>query len=98
MAWASFNVQTRPLASAKLKAGAGFASGSGASEMHYAYFNNTNAKIQNPTTDNGGLMTFIHEIGHVFGLRHFFANVSETWSSSGKTFSRHWKRLKQPSI
>lgn len=21
--------------------------------------------------------TFIHEIGHVFGLRHFFANVSE---------------------
>jgi hypothetical protein len=22
--------------------------------------------------------TFIHEIGHVFGLRHFFANVSET--------------------
>ncbi len=26
--------------------------------------------------------TFIHEIGHVFGLRHFFANVSETaWAS-----------------
>lgn len=26
--------------------------------------------------------TFIHEIGHVFGLRHFFANVSETaWPS-----------------
>lgn len=22
--------------------------------------------------------TFIHEIGHVFGLRHFFANISET--------------------
>ena len=22
--------------------------------------------------------TFIHELGHVFGLRHFFANVSET--------------------
>lgn len=26
--------------------------------------------------------TFIHELGHVFGLRHFFANVSETeWAS-----------------
>ena len=26
--------------------------------------------------------TLIHEIGHVFGLRHFFANVSETeWAS-----------------
>jgi hypothetical protein len=26
--------------------------------------------------------TFIHEIGHIFGLRHFFANISETqWSS-----------------
>ena len=26
--------------------------------------------------------TFIHEFGHVFGLRHFFANVSETaWPS-----------------
>jgi hypothetical protein len=26
--------------------------------------------------------TFIHEIGHVFGLRHFFADVSETqWAS-----------------
>ena len=26
--------------------------------------------------------TFIHEIGHVFGLRHFFANISETaWPS-----------------
>ncbi|WP_420573439.1 matrixin family metalloprotease [Kordia sp.] len=26
--------------------------------------------------------TFIHELGHVFGLRHFFANISETrWSS-----------------
>ena len=26
--------------------------------------------------------TLIHEIGHVFGLRHFFANISETeWSS-----------------
>ena len=26
--------------------------------------------------------TLIHEIGHVFGLRHFFANVSETaWPS-----------------
>jgi hypothetical protein len=26
--------------------------------------------------------TFIHEIGHIFGLRHFFANVSETrWPS-----------------
>lgn len=26
--------------------------------------------------------TFIHEIGHVYGLRHFFANVSETGSAS----------------
>jgi hypothetical protein len=26
--------------------------------------------------------TLIHEIGHIFGLRHFFANVSETvWPS-----------------
>lgn len=26
--------------------------------------------------------TIIHEIGHVFGLRHFFANISETaWAS-----------------
>ena len=26
--------------------------------------------------------TLIHEIGHVFGLRHFFANISETaWPS-----------------
>jgi len=26
--------------------------------------------------------TFIHEIGHIFGLRHFFANISETrWPS-----------------
>lgn len=26
--------------------------------------------------------TFIHEIGHIFGLRHFFANISETrWAS-----------------
>ena len=26
--------------------------------------------------------TFVHEIGHIFGLRHFFANVSETdWPS-----------------
>jgi Metallo-peptidase family M12B Reprolysin-like len=34
--------------------------------------------------------TFIHEIGHVFGLRHFFANVSETaWPS--EIFGRHEK-------
>lgn len=26
--------------------------------------------------------TFVHEIGHIFGLRHFFANISETrWPS-----------------
>ena len=26
--------------------------------------------------------TFIHEIGHIFGLRHFFAKISETqWAS-----------------
>ncbi len=32
--------------------------------------------------------TFIHEIGHVFGLRHFFADVSETaWPSV--TFGKH---------
>ena len=32
--------------------------------------------------------TFIHEIGHIFGLRHFFANVSETaWPS--EIFGRH---------
>lgn len=32
--------------------------------------------------------TFIHEIGHVFGLRHFFANVSETaWPS--QIFGKH---------
>jgi hypothetical protein len=34
--------------------------------------------------------TMVHEIGHVFGLRHFFANVSETaWPS--ETFGRHEK-------
>jgi hypothetical protein len=26
--------------------------------------------------------TFLHEIGHIFGLRHFFANISETDSPS----------------
>jgi hypothetical protein len=32
--------------------------------------------------------TLIHEIGHVFGLRHFFANVSETaWPSV--VFGKH---------
>jgi hypothetical protein len=32
--------------------------------------------------------TLIHEFGHVFGLRHFFANVSETaWPS--ETFGTH---------
>lgn len=32
--------------------------------------------------------TFIHEIGHAFGLRHFFANVSETtWPS--EVFGTH---------
>lgn len=32
--------------------------------------------------------TLIHEFGHVFGLRHFFANVSETaWRS--ETFGTH---------
>lgn len=34
--------------------------------------------------------TLIHEIGHVFGLRHFFADVSETaWPS--RIFGRHTK-------
>lgn len=32
--------------------------------------------------------TFIHEIGHVFGLRHFFANVSEKDSPS-EIFGKH---------
>jgi hypothetical protein len=32
--------------------------------------------------------TFIHEIGHIFGLRHFFANISETrWAS--EIFGKH---------
>lgn len=32
--------------------------------------------------------TFIHELGHTFGLRHFFANVSETaWPS--EVFGEH---------
>lgn len=32
--------------------------------------------------------TFIHEIGHVFGLRHFFADISETeWAS--EVFGTH---------
>jgi hypothetical protein len=32
--------------------------------------------------------TLIHEIGHIFGLRHFFANVSETaWPS--EVFGTH---------
>jgi hypothetical protein len=34
--------------------------------------------------------TFIHEIGHVFGLRHFFADVDESaWAS--EIFGRHEK-------
>jgi hypothetical protein len=34
--------------------------------------------------------TFIHEIGHIFGLRHFFANISETtWPS--EIFGTHSK-------
>ncbi len=34
--------------------------------------------------------TLIHEIGHIFGLRHFFANVSETaWPS--QIFGKHSK-------
>jgi hypothetical protein len=34
--------------------------------------------------------TFIHEIGHIFGLRHFFANISETaWPS--EIFGEHKK-------
>lgn len=34
--------------------------------------------------------TFIHEIGHVFGLRHFFANISENaWPS--EVFGTHSK-------
>ena len=34
--------------------------------------------------------TLIHEIGHVFGLRHFFANISETaWPS--QIFGTHDK-------
>jgi hypothetical protein len=36
------------------------------------------------------LETLIHEIGHVFGLRHFFANISETpWAS--EIFGEHSK-------
>jgi hypothetical protein len=32
--------------------------------------------------------TLVHEIGHIFGLRHFFANVSETaWPS--EVFGTH---------
>jgi Matrixin len=34
--------------------------------------------------------TFIHEIGHIFGLRHFFAEVSETAFPS-EIFGRHNK-------
>ena len=34
--------------------------------------------------------TFIHEIGHIFGLRHFFAAESEsTWPS--EVFGKHSK-------
>lgn len=34
--------------------------------------------------------TLVHEIGHVFGLRHFFANISETeWAS--EIFGTHRK-------
>jgi len=29
-----------------------------------------------------------HEIGHIFGLRHFFANISETWEES-EIFGEH---------
>jgi len=36
------------------------------------------------------LETFIHEIGHVFGLRHFFANVSEK-SFPSEIFGTHDK-------
>lgn len=32
--------------------------------------------------------TMIHEIGHIFGLRHFFANISETWRAS-EIFGTH---------
>jgi DUF1365 family protein len=36
------------------------------------------------------LDTLIHEIGHTFGLRHFFAQVSETaWLS--EVFGKHQK-------
>lgn len=39
---------------------------------------------------NEQVETMIHEIGHVFGLRHFFANVSETaWPS--EIFGTHSK-------
>jgi hypothetical protein len=32
--------------------------------------------------------TLIHEVGHIFGLRHFFANISETaWPS--QVFGTH---------
>ena len=41
-------------------------------------------------TRNEQVDTFIHEIGHVFGLRHFFANVSETAFPS-EIFGRHEK-------
>lgn len=34
--------------------------------------------------------TLVHEIGHIFGLRHFFANISET-SSPSKIFGQHNK-------
>ncbi len=34
--------------------------------------------------------TLIHEIGHIFGLRHFFAKISETaWAS--ENFGTQWK-------
>ena len=41
-----------------------------------------------PSTRKEQVDTFIHEIGHVFGLRHFFANISEKrWPS--EIFGKH---------
>jgi hypothetical protein len=39
---------------------------------------------------NEQVATLVHEFGHVFGLRHFFANISETeWAS--EVFGKHSK-------
>lgn len=41
-------------------------------------------------TEEEQIETLVHEIGHIFGLRHFFANISETrWAS--EIFGEHNK-------